>query len=347
MRVVSKKMLGSAAAIAMIAAAPTAAFAFDEVNWVWNKEVTETVTITTDIDSDLVPTGVTEVEKLQIQIGDVSASSVVSDIDNNQPVGEDGGVADVDETFVFTGNYDGPPADNVIVPIVGAGGTDLDGTITAGTVDENNEAFEFTVEVNGEVEVAPTGSFDAETELPTIDSAATAVGNNQSIASDVATYLHDGQFLFDQGDVADGEGGIEDVIGGLGAVVLGGQFIDNSHTAFAVGATVLGITGTIDKANVDATSDVFNILNARVDSSATAVGNNMSVDVNADGSPTDDSILIADITQFALADISASSNVNNVAVNSYTNLAAVNPLISSSATAVGNNVSINVGNVTP
>ena len=63
----------------------------------------------------------------------------------------------------------------------------------------SGDATSLTFTVEGEVEVDPIDSFDATTELPTVESAATAVGNNQSINSEVATYLHDGQFLFDVG----------------------------------------------------------------------------------------------------------------------------------------------------
>ena len=351
-----KNLLGSAAMVAVMAGAPTMAFAFDEVEWSWIKDIDEDIDIDIVIRDRFETTGMTEVEKLQIQIGDVNASSVVHDIRNNRPVdgGGGGGFVDIDETFTFsTMTDDSSDPSTVLGPVAGGddGATDIDATLlSGGTLDEGTDALDFEVQVTGTVAV-PAGdadSLDAEIELPTIDSAATAVGNNQSISSDVATYLHDGQFLFDvQEGNGDNEGGnldIQDAIGGLVAVGLGSQFADNSHTALAVGATVLAITGTIEKAEVDATSEVYNILNARVDSAATAVGNNMSVDVNADGSPGD-SVLIADITQFSLADVSASSDVYNVAVNNYTNLAAVNPLISSAATAVGNNVSINVGDV--
>ena len=355
MRVICNKMLGSVAAITMIASAPTIAFAFDEVNWIWDKQVTENVDIDIDVNAVLEPTGLTEIEKLQIQIGDVSASSSVHDIENNQPAGEGGGTGTFSETFTFTTDT----VENLAAPddITGVGPqtqNGINGTFDGGTLDEANvgpnghgDLTTLTFTVDGTVVVDPADSFDATTELPTIDSAATAVGNNQSIDSDVATYLHDAQFLFDQGDLANGEGGVEDAIGGVAAVLLGSQFAGNTHTALAVGSSVLAITGTIDKANIDATSEVYNILNARVDSVATAVGNNASINVNADGDPAGDSILLADLTQFSLADVSASSDVYNVAVNNYTNLGAagVNPLVSSAATAVGNNVSVNVGNV--
>ncbi len=352
MRILNKKMLSSAAAVAMFAAMPTGAFAFDAVNWVWDNEVTGGTDIDITVEADLVPTGLTQVEKLQVQIGDVSATSTVSGITNNQPAGDGAGVGTFSETFTFETDLNQEVAGND--PILPAGPIEQNG-ITAsfdgGSTNENEfgpnmsgELTELTFSVEGTVTVDPADSLDAEVELPSIDSAATAVGNNQSINSDVATLLHDGQFLLDTNgrDVAFDE---IDAVGAIAAIGLGSAFADNSHTAFAVGATALAVTGTIAKAEVDSTSEVSDILNARVDSAATSVGNNVSVNVNADGTPEGDSVLIADMTQFALADISASSSVSGVTVNNYTNLAAVNPLVGSSATAVGNNVSINVGNV--
>jgi len=367
MRILNKKILSSAAAVAMIAAMPSAAFAFDTVDWTWTNKVTGGTDIDIEIDKNIVPSGLTQVEKLQVQIGDVNATSIVNGITNNQPTGgteastvlvdigpqvisASGTYTDGNEEFPLIEDSTNAVDDVTFGPEDGIGGGIVVSYVepAGGNVDEIAGVFNFDLAVSGQVEVdvpATMGaSLDARTELPTVDSAATAVGNNQSITSDVATLLHDGQFLFDtQGP--DAEYGIEDVVGGLTAVGLGSQFDGNTNTAFAVGATVLGITGTIEKAQVNSISAVSDIINARVDSSATSVGNNISVDVNPDGTPNGDSVLIADMTQFALADISASSGVHGVTVSNYTNLAAVNPLVSSAATAVGNNVSINVGNV--
>jgi len=349
MRIVNTRMLSSAAAVAVIAAMPSAALAFDAVNWTWDKTVTEAVDIDIDVNAVLEPTGLTQVEKAQIQIGDVRASSAVRGILNNQPVGDGGGVGVFNEVFNFNATTDDDFDPSLVLGPVDGVSDDGDSSgvsatlLDGGTLDEGADDLNFQVEVSGEIIVDPTDSFDAALNLPSIESAATAVGNNQSITSDVGTYLHDGQFLFDVQEEA--EFGTEDLIGGLAAIGLGSEFIDNSHTAFAVGATVLGITGTIEKAQVSSVSSVSSILNSRVDSGATSVGNNVSVDVNPAGAPDANSILVADMTQFALADIFAASGVSGVGVNNYTNLAAVNPLVSSAATAVGNNVSINVGNV--
>jgi len=58
-----------------------------------------------------------------------------------------------------------------------------------------------------------------------------------------------------------------------------------------------------------------------------------------------DAFLMADLTQFNYANGTASSSVTDLNVNNYANLAALDgPLVSSVATAVGNNVSISVGN---
>ena len=351
MSVLKKSFLGSAAIAVVAAMGPSAAFAFDEVNWSWDKDVVQRERINVTVTTDIEPTGLTEIEKLQIQIGDVSASSSVKNVNNVQPT-DGGGAGSFSETFVFDTNT--VEGGGVIDNIEAAGPISQNGinaTFDGGTVDEtttpDGDPTQLTFTVDGTVTVDPSGSFDATTELPTVDSSATAVGNNQAINSEVATYLHDGQFLFDvgPGDPAnEDEFGGEDVVGALGALVLGDAFSGNSHTALAIGASVLAITGTVDKANVSASSEVWDIINARVDSSATAVGNNMSVNVNEDGS-ADDSVLIGDITQFAAADLSATSNVGSVRVHNYTSLAMVDPLVSSSATAVGNNVAINVGDI--
>ena len=336
-------LLGSSAAIALslgMGAAP--ALAFDTVNWTWNKTIEETVIKNVLIDSTIFPTGMTEVEKLQIHIGDVTATSSVYDIYNNPPAGGGGGgTVIIDELFDFSTTVDDSTDPSTVVAPVG-GVDDGDSLVTAtllgGTEDEGSDDLSFQIQVQGEIpfEVIDGDALDAETELPSVESAATAVGNNQSIKSAVSTQLHDAQILF---DVAD-EGSEPNP-----ALLLVGNATDNLHTNIALSTALAAALGVIDKSNITATSTVYNIWNASVDSDATAVGNNMSIDLST--AQFGDQLLIADLTQVAVADISASSSVSNVSVNNYANLAAVNPLVSSVATAVGNNVSINVGVPTP
>lgn len=180
-------------------------------------------------------------------------------------------------------------------------------------------------------------SFDAETHLGLVTSAATAVGNNFSVEGDAIVQLHYGQEL----------SGV-------------GQFPNRTLT------------------NVSATSNVSNIGNLMVDSAATAVGNNMSIDIASvepemdmddlakkPPSPpkppsygvdpvTTNRLVIAELNQLSLANVSATSNVSNVHLANYRNLGGleipgvdgadpvIRPVVSSVATAVGNNLSVKV-----
>lgn len=341
-------LLGSAASAVLALGMASPALAFDNVNWTWNKTIDEVVTKTINITADLEPTGMTEVEKLQIQIGDVNASSTVSGI-YNEPIRDGGtGTASViiDETFSFNADVDdNPDPSEILGPVDGV--DDGDSLVTAtlldgGETDEGADTVTFQIQVEGEIpfEFVPTESLDAELELPAVVSSATAVGNNQSITSSVSTQLHDAQILFDVN-----EGGLSDLDRtDLFATALGlaatSDATGNTHTNIALSVALAAATGAIEKAYISADSTVYDIYNATVDSSATAVGNNMNVEVDA-VSPGD-ALLIADITQVSVADVSATSSVYGVSIYGYHNLGAVSPIVSSTATAVGNNLNITV-----
>lgn len=348
---IKRNLLTGVAAAAVVAFASPQAFAFnDTLDWDWYADVKSEVDVDIDVVADIGdPSGLVQVEVEQKQIGDVTATSNVRNITNNQY----GGSGEV--TFTFQGeaidnaslpdDVDGfeyvtvdsegiaegqdiadktfasPPADSPDVD-------DLDGSVVA--TSDNVDADDITVEggigldANGEDEgdenmvaftvtiddVAPSGTYDAKIDLPTVDSAATAVGNNASVSSEVATLLHVDQKYM-------------------------GDFGFDDH--------VPSVTG-----KVTARSNVRGIENARVDSVATAVGNNFSGELTGANTATNtDLVLVADITQFSMADVTASSTVRNVTVNDYMNLGAakVSPLVNSAATAVGNNLSIKVGDI--
>ena len=113
-----------------------------------------------------------------------------------------------------------------------------------------------------------------------------------------------------------------------------------------------GLTGDylFDAAKINADSWVWSIQNASVDSAATAVGNNLSVNLEAAAQNKgwfggdDDLIVIGDLTQLSHANVSATSFVADVGVTNYTGLGSDlgRALVSSVATAVGNNGSISV-----
>jgi len=333
----STLLAGVAAGVLGLTGMAGSALAFDTVNWDWEKVVLENVSIDGQVAFDLNLSGLTELEKLQLFIGDVNATSTVSSIYNNQPsLGGDG-------TISFTVDWSGT-ADDSTDPstfgtgVLGAGDATLSGDITGsgeleGTLDEGSDAMQLTATFNDiPVSIDPAGSYDALTELPEVVSTATAVGNNQSIDSDVALMLHDTQVVF----------------GGFDPNGRGFDVPQTGNTGFSLALAVLeaGATGEISPANISATSTVNDILNATVDSSATAVANNTNI--NLDAVTPDDAFLMGDLTQVAYANVSAISDVSNVSLNNYTNLGALGkPIVSSVATAVGNNLAITVTSPAP
>ena len=298
-------------AVAVSAFAGTSAMAFDNVHWSWYKNIREHVDIDVDIDINVYPTGLVEVEKLQIFLGNVYAQSTVHDIDNEQfnPGGH------WDFTWCWR---------PVWIP----------------------------------------NSFDARIDLPSVVSTAVAVGNNQNIVSDVPVFLHDGQFVANtrNGDQCEWCK-IDGLVGATGPAYTtttdgygggGGNLYTTLAELFTLGAVV----GILTPADIHAYSTVYDIDNATVDSSATAVANNINVTLLS--SNPNNHVLIADITQFAYANVSAVSNVCDVELTNYRNLSPDptnkdpllsttlgRPIVSSTATAVGNNVSITVGVPTP
>mgnify|MGYP003664854396 FL=1 len=239
-------LLATASAIALISTPIAPAQAFDAVNWTWDAEVIETVTKDVTVTIDMEPNGMVMVEDLQVNIGDVTATSTVTGVENNQPQG--GGVVDLGtQDIQFQYDVDGEliendfKSDSVVDAFndESSGGGGINGTVTV-SIDL------------GEVDVPPTQSFDAVTELPSVVSAATAVANNSSITSDTSLELHEGQFAFN----VDGENGNGDLFFS-DAVDTGNS---NLSIALLLGANAL--TGGIDKANISATSTVSDILNA-------------------------------------------------------------------------------------
>lgn len=353
MKTLSKtKLLAGASVAAMglgMAFAP-AASAFNEVNWTWNADLTETITKNVDINIALDPTGMVMLEDLQVSIGDIAASSTVNGVYNYQP--SDGSGTTTQSVAVDLGDFtvDGgfPPLSAFQIDGSQSGG---DVSLTPTLTSSSSNGFsllgaDFTatwdlgiIMVDFQVPDGSDGPLDALVELPEVVSAATAVANNTSITSDAAVQLHEGQFAFGDGAVDD----LGDVLAVGASALLGVNLAENGVNSNLVGAGVLGtlaILGGLEKANISAASSVSNVLNATVDSSATAVANNLTVNVEA---PGDDRLVIGDVVQFAYADVSATSNVSAVTIGNYSNLGVLDrPIVSSVATAVGNNKSITV-----
>lgn len=371
----SKSLLLCGAAVAALGLAVSPAAAFDEVDWHWNLEILEHVNKTVDIDVDIEPEGLILLEDLQIFIGDVTAESYVNGVYNNQPMDGDGMAGGtVDFTVTLDGMTDDGTDPSTVTGTADLGG-DLAGTTNdvSGTLDEGDDQLDVVMTFEDipveNIEIEPGGSFDALTELPEVVSAATAVGNNVSIDSDVMVEIHEGQFVFGGSNFGDDDDPFPTPvpIGPGGGIALAsledGETFGANNNVYPEAAALLTLAALfnlLDPAEISAVSQVDDILNASVDSAATAVANNKSLKVEA--KVRDDAVVMGDITQFAVANVSALSQVGTdfcdrdcfgaqaygVQVNNYTNLGQLDrPLVSSVATAVGNNLSISVSTPNP
>ena len=324
-------LLGSTAAIAIASSPIAPALAFDAVNWSWDAQVTETVEKNVIVNIDLQPTGMVMVEDLQVHIGDITATSDVTGIDNNQPTeGSNGGTGSGELELQFHYATNGSLVED------GFQSPEITSANVSETSNGNNfdGSVELTVDLS-QVELPPTQpsqTFDALIELPSISSEATAVANNTSIESAASIELHEGQFAFNVVGESNLNGNNN---------LLNGAETENSNLTAANVLGVFALTGEIEAIDVKARSSVSDILNATVDSSATAVVNNLTINLEPD--VADNSLVIADIVQFSFADVTAKSEVTNVSLNNYTNLGSLeSSIINSVATAVGNNKSITV-----
>ncbi len=198
-------------------------------------------------------------------------------------------------------------------------------------MDEGTDALNLDVHVVGEVPVENV-IFDGgllAADLPKVENSATAVSNNQSITADVPIYLHDAQFAagnFNTTCGGDGESGscpdaLGFLIGAYGVTQVDGELQDlNEHTSIAGPLTVAAATGFIEPAAITASATVSDILNAYVENSATAVTNNASFTISSDNPANH--VVVADLTQWGYANVSADASVTDVNLDNYSGFGA-------------------------
>jgi len=344
----ARTLAASLGVLAVGAMAASPAMAFDDVDWDWYKDVYSFELITAFIHVDVNPDGLVEVEKLQIFLGDVHAYNHVSHIYNNPLYPEADkryvhGYTKTDDYYLYNGTGGG----DVIV------NTQINNCYLAICINYADFGYD------SDWYKTPVKPLDATVELPILLASATAVGNNQSIRSDVPVYLHDGQFVANTlyGRTCDKWC---DAWYALPTNAGGDDYNGNLHHSIALVGSLLAIGGYLTHSDISAYSQVDYVYNVSVDNSSTAVANNISVNLASDN--TDNHVVIADITQFALANVTAQTYTHNVVATGYNNMRKLTtdelqtvggvpnqivsvptPWISSTATAVGNNVSINVG----
>lgn len=345
-------LLASAAVVVMGLGMAKPAMAFDDVNWAWDSTVTDDITNAINVNVDIAPPGYAQLEKLQAHIGNVTATSTVTGFTNTPPGEEEPAPAPgpttiaLDLKALYDDNAEGNPITNLYLrngEEIGYNVSDWDGH-----VDNNAEKIYLTFNLNEEVDPNPAPTpiavpVDA-IDLPLINSVATAVANNQSIEGGVALALHDAQFVFG----GFGEGGEGDIEGFLASLPDQG----NTHTEIALALTLAGAAGLISPSEVSATSTVTDPLNAMVNSEATAIANNMSVELASllEG----EAYFMGDVTQFAYANVDATSTVEGMTLENYIGFGEAGlgplglddvgqvPVLNSVATAIGNNFSMKI-----
>lgn len=217
---------------------------------------------------------------------------------------------------------------------------------------------------------------DAALELPVVTSTAVAIGNSISIETDTAVQEHSLQIVADTNcsSVGEGRGCNPDFydadfkldaaffVNGSPVNVDSGNYMHD----VALLTTLSAGAGLLKKAEITAVSNVDDILNASVESTATAIGNIKSIDVNT--ANLQNGLVVADVTQVSIADVSAYSTVGGqqpllasvicesdcgypgggINLINYTNLGGL-PIVTSNATAIGNvlNIKVNSGQAAP
>lgn len=201
-------LLGSASALAM-GLAMSQAQAFDTVDWDWNSVIDEYVNINVDVNVEVDPAGADQVEKLQISLGDKSATARLDSFENIPVQTYERGLTQTtitQEDGQFHGGFafGGKIKDEEIAYIKDYGyyedphyQPDTDYFSGGGHF---GGSWSNTIEVTTDI----PDPVNALRDLPQVSVSALALGNSESITSDVATAVHEGQFTF--GDPT-GEGG--------------------------------------------------------------------------------------------------------------------------------------------
>jgi hypothetical protein len=388
----ARTLAASLGVLAFGALAATPAMAYDNIEWNWKNDTKQYTDIDVYIDVDVESTGLVQVEKLQIFLGDVTATNTVAHI-YNEPFYQGA------DDHKGGGGYDPWQGKKNSKPSYDKGGDyyQYDPKKDYGHKPKRPEVIVCfrspcgggnDWDKGGDWEKIPVKPLDARVELPIIQASAQAIGNNQSITTDTPVFLHDAQFVadvkeYDRYRKPNGEWDTNSLASAMPESSnyrnkcwdkCGPQGPDgNLHTDLA-GLFLLGSVFHVFKhADISASSSVYDVKNVSVANSSTAVANNISVDLASDvdgGSSCNtgckdrlsNHVVLADITQFALANVTATTTTKHVTATGYDHMRQLEtdvlsqregdpgytisvptPWISSTATAVGNSVSINVG----
>jgi hypothetical protein len=290
------------------------------VDWNWTVHKYQNEYIDVDVDIDINATGLVQIEKLQIFLGNVKAEAYVSHVYN-----------DAGHSYV--------PVE-VRKEVCGY------------------HYGQYKCEWKTVIEYEPLALTVAQ--LPEVTNAASAFGNLQVITSDVPIFLHDGQFVANVYGYPDGEYiDPATAIFGLGLALsgVGGNTHTDLAKVFTWGA-VTGVldkahidakaeVGYIENATVDNSAfAAANLIQATLESDNVGGATTCSYSHYSGKTcttPASDHLLQADITQFAFADVTATAKVHGVSVEGYDLKDLDRSLVNNVATAIGNAVIVTVG----
>jgi hypothetical protein len=319
----ARTLAASLGVLAGVALAASPAMAFDKVDWTWTVRKTQHEYVDVDVNIDINATGLVQIEKLQIFLGNSKAEAYVSHIYNNP---DHAYVAVPREVEVCKYEY---------------------GKKKCWTeIKTEYEPLALTV-----------------AQLPEVSNAASAFGNLQVIESDVPIFLHDAQFVANVYGYGDGEYiDPATAIFGLGLALsgVGGNTHTDLAKVFTWGA-VTGVldkahieakaeVGYIENATVDNSAfAAANLIQATLESAN--VGGpttcSWSYGHKTCSTPPSDHLFQADITQFAFADVRATAKVHGVSIDGYDLDGIDRSIVNNVATAIGNAVIIKVGTPDP
>lgn len=322
----ARTLAASLGVLAVGALAATPAMAFDKVDWTWTVHKYQKEFVDVDVDIDIDATGLVQIEKLQIFLGNSKAKAEVFGIENNASHGY------------------------VKIPV-------------RTQVCEKNRGKE-ECKWKDDFKYEPLALTVAQ--LPEVKNAASAFGNLQVITADVPIFLHDGQFVANvKGYGQDDRIDPATAIFGLGLALsgVGGNTHTDLAKVFTWGA-VTGVLDKADikaEANVgyikNATVDnsafaAANLIQVSLESDLNG-GPGVQTCSYSRGkhcdvvTPPSNHLVQADITQFAFANVEANAKVHGVKIDGY-NLDGIDrAIVNNVATAIGNAVIVNVGKVPP
>lgn len=304
------KLLSGVAAVAfglgMVATGPALAGG-SQTDWDWYKNKYQEVDINTWIWSFFDPTGVTEVKKTQVYIGDVKAyANLQGDYVPQQMVVLPGtaevefeGSAEFDLDYAY---YPGHPFSGDAETLTG----DLDAASVSGGLNEEYNDVHFTVDVSGTVEVPVEGYIQdlaqyANDGLGHAVQDVSAVGIADSIDSEFPVYAYESQVLsggwFEKADIE--------------AMAIAGIWFNPVEIALKQDVSAVAEALSINLETTEGPTLIQTVnadwWDSSLDTGDTIVTGHHDKSYGVFMPYVSNNILEADISQFALADVTASA----------------------------------------